>query len=1009
MKKIFTLLLILNSAFCILNSAFAQAPQAIPYQAVARDNAGNLIANQIISLRFSIHAVTAGGTVVYKETQNTTTNALGLFTVNAGQGTPVTGTFASISWAINAKFMQVEMDASGGTTYVDMGTQQMMSVPYALYAENSASTGIPLIQGSNDTIYSIPDNSCTGITSNITLSGLPASPRATANFAVTINITHTFDGDLHIFLIAPDGSVLSLARALGSSGDNFTNTTFSDSGVTNISTGSAPFTGIFKPHGLLTARCSITPTVATFSAIGGGSINPNGTWTLKIFDQVGSDAGTLNSWSISNGGSVPNYIPKWLSSGQLSSTGSIYDNGNNIIPNVGIGTAGTPASSAVLELKSSDKGLLIPRMTTNQRNAIANPATGLQIFNADNQCINIYDGSNWIETCGLKVTGTTSSSDNWQSKANFGGTARYGAVAFSIGNKGYIGTGYDGSYKNDFWEFDPSTNAWTQKANFGGAARFSAVAFSIGTKGYIGTGYDGSYKNDFWEFGPTPIYSTPALSGASVSVDYGAWTLAGTTVYNSNTGNVGIGTSSPVAKLNIEGIGSATELFRVSNDKNTTVDSVMVFTSSGNVGIGTASPLDKLHVVGSIRMADGNQGLNKTMVSDVNGKATWQTLATAQTNAWGLTGNAGISAVSNFIGTSDNISLRFRTNNIERTIIDSVGNVGIGTTVPTSKLHVQGSIKGFDSYLGSPTGAYGISIGSSGGGYGSLGYGLTYTATTGSYQYRNSDFSSMLQFNLGGFDFNTSPSGIAGNGITYTTAMKIMQSGNVGIGITSPLTTLQIGGAGEYGLQKGDVAPNAGYLRFGDNTGWKFHIGRLRESAGGAVNTTTTGVVMTVLDNGNVGIGCTSPQYKLHVIGDIAAQGGTLRAASATVSTTITACSDIRFKKNITPLANSLDKVLKLQGVNYFWKTKEFPDRYFNDKRQIGLIAQEVEKIFPELVLTDTDGYKSVDYSKLTPILVEAIKELKAENDLLKADNKSFKSDIQMIKAQLGMDVKAEK
>ena len=77
--------------------------------------------------------------------------------------------------------------------------------------------------------------------------------------------------------------------------------------------------------------------------------------------------------------------------------------------------------------------------------------------------------------------------------------------------------------------------------------------------------------------------------------------------------------------------------------------------------------------------------------------------------------------------------------------------------------------------------------------------------------------------------------------------------------------------------------------------------------------------------------------------------------------------------------------------------------------RQIGLIAQEVEKIYPELVLTDVDGYKSVDYSKLTPILVEAIKELKAENDQLKADNTSFKSDIQKIKAQLGMDVKAEK
>ncbi len=125
--------------------------------------------------------------------------------------------------------------------------------------------------------------------------------------------------------------------------------------------------------------------------------------------------------------------------------------------------------------------------------------------------------------------------------------------------------------------------------------------------------------------------------------------------------------------------------------------------------------------------------------------------------------------------------------------------------------------------------------------------------------------------------------------------------------------------------------------------------------------------------SGNVGIGCTAPQYKLHVVGDIAASG-ILRASSATVSTTITACSDFRFKTNITPLSNALQNVMKLQGVTYDWLKKEFPDRYFNDRKQIGIIAQELEKVYPELVNTDEKGYKSVDYSKMTPILVEAIK-----------------------------------
>jgi small neutral amino acid transporter SnatA (MarC family) len=99
------------------------------------------------------------------------------------------------------------------------------------------------------------------------------------------------------------------------------------------------------------------------------------------------------------------------------------------------------------------------------------------------------------------------SSNTWTQKADFGGTARMSAVGFSIGTKGYIGTGEDttSNFVNDFWEYDPSANTWTQKANFGGTARMSAVGFSIGTKGYIGTGEDttSNFVNDFWEYDPS--------------------------------------------------------------------------------------------------------------------------------------------------------------------------------------------------------------------------------------------------------------------------------------------------------------------------------------------------------------------------------------------------------------------------------------------------------------------------------------------------------------------------
>ena len=94
-------------------------------------------------------------------------------------------------------------------------------------------------------------------------------------------------------------------------------------------------------------------------------------------------------------------------------------------------------------------------------------------------------------------------SNTWTQKADFAGGIRYGAVGFSIGAKGYIGTGVPlGGLNSDFWEWDQATNTWTQKANFGGTARYYASGFSIGTKGYIGVGLNSGNTSlqDFWEW-----------------------------------------------------------------------------------------------------------------------------------------------------------------------------------------------------------------------------------------------------------------------------------------------------------------------------------------------------------------------------------------------------------------------------------------------------------------------------------------------------------------------------
>ena len=123
----------------MLTAAFSQAPQALNYQAIARNVQGQPLTNQNISIKISIlDSIGSAGTVPYSELHLATTNQFGLFTLNVGQPTSVfTGTFAGINWGVGKKYMKVEMDPAAGTNYSDMGTTQLLSVPYALYAQSS--------------------------------------------------------------------------------------------------------------------------------------------------------------------------------------------------------------------------------------------------------------------------------------------------------------------------------------------------------------------------------------------------------------------------------------------------------------------------------------------------------------------------------------------------------------------------------------------------------------------------------------------------------------------------------------------------------------------------------------------------------------------------------------------------------------------------------------------------------------------------------------------------------
>ena len=134
MKK---LLFFVYAMMIAVVSLFAQAPQKFSYQAVLRDAGGNLAANQNVSVRISIVQENEYGASVYVETHSVTTNANGLVTIEVGAGNPILGSFADIDWSYGSYYLKSEVDPAGGNNYSITGVQQLLSVPYALYAGNT--------------------------------------------------------------------------------------------------------------------------------------------------------------------------------------------------------------------------------------------------------------------------------------------------------------------------------------------------------------------------------------------------------------------------------------------------------------------------------------------------------------------------------------------------------------------------------------------------------------------------------------------------------------------------------------------------------------------------------------------------------------------------------------------------------------------------------------------------------------------------------------------------------
>ena len=424
------------------------------------------------------------------------------------------------------------------------------------------------------------------------------------------------------------------------------------------------------------------------------------------------------------------------------------------------------------------------------------------------------------------------------------------------------------------------------------------------------------------------------------------WIANGTDIYNGNSGYVGIGNISPITPLNIHtGIASTIGQFSIQGtasdvtnqaymsflnedgvrlgffgDATAAGDNILLISkdnlnlgagdtggdfyieSTGEIGIGTTTPSEKLHVAGNTLITDtlklpNGAAVGSVLTSDATGNASWQDAAGG--NAWELTGNTGSTAV-NFLGTTDNVSLRFRTNNIERARIDSIGtfvvdkkilnypstiNSGkegspstfvLGTYSNTAEHNPRINLARHRGTYASPTAIQ------SGDWIGSLGFrgydGANYPVAGSIFVNSSENWSTTQQGAI--MMFQTTANGES----APSERMRIHSNGNVGVNSFDPKAKLQVFGTSNTSVLDSinQNRTSLGAQRFHFSTGDVFDIGfQSLPNYAAWMQAGFNGTAEPILLNpngGNIGIGNNNPTARLHVSGNFRLEDGTQAA-----------------------------------------------------------------------------------------------------------------------------------
>ncbi len=412
-----------------------------------------------------------------------------------------------------------------------------------------------------------------------------------------------------------------------------------------------------------------------------------------------------------------------------------------------------------------------------------------------------------------------------------------------------------------------------------------------------------------------------------------------------------------------------------------------------------------------------------------NGSA-WINLSSGAATGWSVTGNSGTNSASNYLGTSDTASLKIKTNNQPRVTITGDGSVGINTTSPVAQLDVRSlknssnTVNGFTAVAtnSGTGGAYAGGFTANGSNSGNVaavsayaqngsytygfvgtasttgsqhGYGV-YGVATGSYPYSWGGYFKGDWIGVEGFG-GTGVKGTGADGGVFTgTSTGVTASGKTGGEFTATHTGIKAtvntatntGGFPQYGIEcqvinTANTDQVEGIDCFVDGKNAKSNVIGIWSEPHGAVSNS----VISFYGVGNTLI--TGNYYST---------------------------SDAKLKQNIKPVQNMMDKIMQLKPSSYQYKTEEYKMN-LPKGNQFGLIAQDVQKVFPELVadqvkparfdkktkekLSDEVKFLSVNYTGLIPIIISGMQDLKKENATLKSENEQLKNDIAQIKATL--------